>query len=30
MPNLSYDFSVELVNSLDKTEGEGGFGSTGK
>jgi len=31
MPNLSYDFNVELVNSLDKTErGEGGFGSTGK
>ena len=31
MPNLSYDFSIELVNSLDKTErGEGGFGSTGK
>ena len=31
MPDLSYDFNVELVNSLDKTErGEGGFGSTGK
>ena len=31
MPNLNYDFNVELVNSLDKTErGEGGFGSTGK
>ena len=31
MPNLSYDFNVELVNSLDKTErGEDGFGSTGK
>jgi len=31
MPNLSYDFSVKLVESLDATErGEGGFGSTGK
>jgi len=31
MPNLSYDFNVELVDSLDETErGDGGFGSTGK
>ena len=31
MPNLSYDFSVKLVESLDVTErGEGGFGSSGK
>ena len=31
MPNLSYDFSVKLVERLDTTErGEGGFGSTGK
>ena len=31
MPNLSYDFSVKLVESLDETKrGEGGFGSTGK
>ena len=31
MPDLSYDFSVELVESLDETErGEGGLGSTGK
>ena len=31
MPNLSYDFSVKLVERLDATErGEGGFGSTGK
>ena len=31
MPNLSYDFSVKLVKSLDETErGAGGFGSTGK
>ena len=31
MPDLSYDFSVKLVESLDETKrGEGGFGSTGK
>ena len=31
MPDLSYDFSVELLRILDTTErGEGGFGSTGK
>ena len=31
MPDLSYDFNVELVESLDHTErGEGGLGSTGK
>ena len=31
MPNLSYDFNVKLVDSLDETErGEGGLGSTGE
>lgn len=31
MPDLSYDFNVQLVESLDHTErGEGGLGSTGK
>jgi len=31
MPGLSYDFEVEMVDSLDETErGEGGLGSTGK
>ena len=31
MPDLSYDFEVEIVDDLDETErGEGGFGSTGK
>ena len=31
MPDLSYSFDVELVDSLDVTErGEGGLGSTGK
>lgn len=31
MPDLSYDFKVQLVESLDHTErGEGGLGSTGK
>jgi len=31
MPDLSYDFSVSLVDNLDETErGEGGLGSTGK
>ena len=31
MPDLSYDFSVTLVDSLDETErGEGGLGSTGE
>ena len=31
MPDLSYDFDVRLVDSLDETErGEGGLGSTGK
>jgi len=31
MPNLSYHFNVELVDTLDKTErGENGLGSTGK
>tara|TARA_B100000073_G_scaffold57462_2_gene42558 strand:- start:2575 stop:3036 length:462 start_codon:yes stop_codon:yes gene_type:complete len=31
MPDLSYSFDVELVDSLDHTErGEGGLGSTGK
>ena len=31
MPNLSYNFSVNLVESLDSTErGERGLGSTGK
>lgn len=31
MPDLSYEFSINLVKSLDNTErGEGGFGSTGK
>ena len=31
LPNLSYDFNVQLVDSLDETKrGEGGFGSTGK
>ena len=31
MPDLSYNFNVELVECLDDTErGEGGLGSTGK
>lgn len=31
MPDLSYDFNVQIVESLDHTErGEGGLGSTGK
>ena len=31
MPDLSYDFNVSLVDSLNDTErGEGGLGSTGK
>jgi dUTP pyrophosphatase len=31
MPDLSYDFCVRVVESLDHTErGEGGLGSTGK
>ena len=31
MPDLSYDFSVSLVDNLDETErGEGGLGSSGK
>ncbi len=31
MPDLSYNFNVQLVESLDHTErGEGGLGSTGK
>jgi dUTP pyrophosphatase len=31
MPDLSYHFNVQLVESLDDTErGEGGLGSTGK
>ena len=31
MPDLSYDFNVQLVKSLDHTErGQGGLGSTGK
>ena len=31
MPDLSYDFNVQIVESLDYTErGEGGLGSTGK
>ena len=31
MPDLSYSFNVQLVDSLDHTErGEGGLGSTGK
>jgi len=31
MPDLSYNFDVELVDNLDETErGEGGLGSTGQ
>ena len=31
MPDLSYDFNVDIVSSLSNTErGEGGFGSTGE
>ena len=31
MPDLSYNFNVTLVDSLDETErGEGGLGSTGE
>jgi len=31
MPDLSYNFTINCVNDLDKTErGEGGLGSTGK
>lgn len=31
MPDLSYDFNIQIVESLDHTErGEGGLGSTGK